>query len=108
MFSISFWELCLVMLVALLVIGPDRLPDTLRTIFKTISTVRHAIDSTKATVNRQLALDTLRAEMNDIDTKRQEVVNSLSPDLQQYLKQLHEQSQPNDSLPATAPSRQPE
>jgi len=89
MFSISFGELCLVMLVALLVVGPDRWPETLRTIFKAVRTVRHAMDSTKATLNRQLALDALRAELNDVDIKLQEVVSSLSPALQHYLKQRH-------------------
>ncbi len=40
MFDISFWEIALVVIVALLVIGPERLPQVAQKVGQTIARIR--------------------------------------------------------------------
>jgi len=42
-FEIGFWELLVIALIALLVLGPERLPVVMRTIAKSISRVKKMI-----------------------------------------------------------------
>lgn len=60
MFDIGFWELLLIGVVALLVIGPDKLPGLARTAGLWLGRARHFIGSVKADIDRELRADELR------------------------------------------------
>ena len=105
MFNISFWELSLVALIALLVLGPERLPSALRGVARTIKTLRTTFDNTKAELNRQLELDALRNELDEVEAKRQQLVQTLSPDVQGYLRQLHGEAPAQPSTHQTGAQR---
>ncbi|MGD8841877.1 MAG: Sec-independent protein translocase protein TatB [Gammaproteobacteria bacterium] len=71
MFDIGFWELALILLVALMVIGPDRLPGLARTAGLWIGKAQAMIRSVKADIDRELASESqdtpdLFAEVNRI------------------------------------------
>ena len=48
MFDIGFWELAVIAVVALLVIGPERLPDVARTMGKWIGSARRLINTVQS------------------------------------------------------------
>jgi len=54
MFDIGFWELALIAVVGLLVIGPERLPDVARTAGKWIGSVRRLINNVQAEINAEV------------------------------------------------------
>lgn len=54
MFDIGFWELGLIAVVGLLVIGPERLPDVARTIGKWVGSARRLINSVQAEINTEV------------------------------------------------------
>lgn len=60
MFDVGFWELALVMLVALVVIGPERLPPLARTIGLWLGKGRQLVRSVKADIERELAAEELK------------------------------------------------
>ena len=60
MFESSFLEMLVIGVVALLVIGPERLPTVARTIGHWIGKVRRFIASTKADIEHELRADELR------------------------------------------------
>jgi len=60
MFDIGFWELSLIGVVALLVIGPDRLPDIARKAGILTGKARRLVQSVKEDIDRELAADELR------------------------------------------------
>jgi sec-independent protein translocase protein TatB len=62
MFDIGFWELAVIFVVALLVLGPDRLPAVARTGGRWASKARRTLAAFKADVERELAPD-LREEL---------------------------------------------
>lgn len=55
MFDIGFWELGLIGVVALLVIGPERLPGVARSAGMWIGRVRRFVSTTQAEINKELS-----------------------------------------------------
>jgi len=60
MFDIGFSELVLIAIVALLVIGPDRLPQVARTAGMWVGKMRGFVSSVKADIDSELATDELK------------------------------------------------
>ncbi len=63
MFGLGFTEILLIAILALLFIGPDKLPDTMRTIARTLGKIKRALDDTKSTLEQELRVDELRQEV---------------------------------------------
>jgi len=74
MFDVGFWELALVGLVALLVVGPERLPRLARTAGLWIGRGRRMLSSVKAEIDRELKAEELKqilekqAKSNPLET----------------------------------------
>jgi len=60
MFDIGFWELTLIAVIALLVIGPDRLPAVARSSGLLFGRLRRFVLSVKADIDRELSLEEVR------------------------------------------------
>jgi sec-independent protein translocase protein TatB len=60
MFDIGFWELTIIAVVALLVIGPERLPRVARTAGMWLGRARRFVSSVKADIDRELAAEELK------------------------------------------------
>lgn len=60
MFDIGFWELTVIAVVALLVIGPERLPRVARTAGLWLGRARRFVGTVKADIDREIAADELR------------------------------------------------
>lgn len=65
MFDIGFWELTMIAVVALLVIGPERLPKVARTVGLWAGRMRGFVMSVKADVDRELRADELKRIMEE-------------------------------------------
>ncbi len=60
MFDIGFWELTLIAIVALLVIGPERLPEVARKTGMWVGRMRRFVTNVKADIDRELRQEELR------------------------------------------------
>ena len=60
MFDIGFWELLVIGVVALLVIGPERLPKVARTAGLWLGRARRFVSTVKADIDREIAADELK------------------------------------------------
>ena len=60
MFDIGFWELAIIAVVGLLVIGPERLPGVARTAGMWIGRTRRFITTVKTDIDRELKQEELR------------------------------------------------
>ena len=68
MFDIGFSELVVIGIVALLVIGPERLPKVARTVGHLLGRAQRYVSDVKADINREMQLDELRklqAQVNE-------------------------------------------
>ena len=65
MFGISFSELLLVGLVALLVLGPERLPGAARTAGLWIGRLKRSFNAIKMEVEREIGADDIRRQLHN-------------------------------------------
>ena len=65
MFDIGFTELLLVGLVALVVLGPERLPGAVRTASLWIGRIKRSFHSIKAEVEREIGADEIRRQLHN-------------------------------------------
>lgn len=108
MFDISFVELALVGVVALLVIGPKKLPDVARTAGRWIGKIRRMIANAKADMDREFKTDELRklltqqqGEMQELRKILDETRSSLDTDVNQLGVNLADNAVPAESPGAT-------
>ena len=65
MFDIGFTELLLVGLVALVVLGPERLPGAVRTTGLWIGRLKRSFANIKAEVEREIGADEIRRQLHN-------------------------------------------
>jgi sec-independent protein translocase protein TatB len=61
MFGLGFGEIVIIAILALLLLGPDRLPEAAKTLGKTLRDVRRATDDIKGQIETELYLDERKA-----------------------------------------------
>lgn len=82
MFGIGFSELLLVGLVALLVLGPERLPGAARTAGLWIGRLKRSFNSIRYEVEREIGADEIRRQLHNeqiLDLERQMKSQSSAP-----------------------------
>lgn len=79
MFDIGFSELMVIAVVALIVIGPERLPKVARTVGLLFGRMQRYVNDVKADISREMALDDLRKLQANI----QETADSLEQSMKQ-------------------------
>ncbi len=65
MFDIGFPELMLVAIVGLLVIGPSRLPETLRTLGLWLGRLRRSFTTVKTEIEKEIGMDEVRRQLHN-------------------------------------------
>ncbi len=108
MFDIGFWELLLIAIVALLVIGPDRLPRMARDVGRWIGQMRRYLNSVRADFEREIAVDEFNKSLKDQELQRAikaptEILSEATGALRQQTTELVTAVK-GDAVPAVAPS----
>ncbi len=78
MFDIGFSEIVVVAVVALIVIGPERLPKTARTLGHLFGRLQRYVSDVKADINRELELDELRKLQQQVQTAAKDLETSMA------------------------------
>ena len=86
MFDVGFWELALIALVALIVIGPERLPKVARTAGLWLGRGRRFIANVKADIDREIKAE----ELKEILEKQTRQANPVHEILEETRQDLHE------------------
>jgi len=87
MFDIGFWELSLIAIIGLVVLGPERLPVAIRSIRGWISGVRKFSEGVKTELTEELRIHELHANLKKAE---QSDMKNLSPEIAESLKSLQE------------------
>ena len=92
MFGISFSELLLVGLVALLVLGPERLPGAARTAGLWIGRLKRSFNAIKQEVEREIGADEIRRQLHN------EHILSLEQETRKILSPVQEPAKPAEPV----------
>ena len=71
MFDIGFFELLIIGVVGLVVIGPEKLPETLRTLALWWGRIKRGIASTRTELEQHIGADEIRRQLHNEDIMRQ-------------------------------------
>ena len=70
MFDIGFSELVVCAIVALVVIGPERMPEAVRTVGLWIGRFKRGLRETRSEIERQMGMDDIRRQLHNEDIMR--------------------------------------
>ena len=116
MFDIGFSELLVIAIVALIVIGPERLPKVARTLGHLFGRMQRYVNDVKADISREMELEELRkvqSSMEDAARSFQSSVTREVSETESEFNKLAQAAQPAadshpDEVPATPePAPQP-
>jgi sec-independent protein translocase protein TatB len=108
MFDIGFSEILVIAVVALVVIGPERLPKTARTLGLLFGRLQRYVNEVKADINREMELDELRRlqrEMQGAAHEFEQSVKSAADDVASGVRNVERElnAAASDAPPAAAP-----
>ncbi len=81
----GMWELVVVLIVGLVVLGPERLPVAIRTVSRWVKTIKSVANSVKAEVNEELRIHELH---NNLKKAEQKNMKDLAPALKESVEEL--------------------
>ena len=93
MFDFSFPELVVIMVVALIVIGPERLPKVARTMGHLWGRARRYVNGVKADIERDMAVDEFRQLQQKVQAEAsalEKSVNQSAQNLDHQVQQINE------------------
>jgi sec-independent protein translocase protein TatB len=104
MFDVGFSEIVVIAVVALIVIGPERLPKTARMLGHLFGRLQRYVNDVKADISREMELDELRRlqrEVKGAATEIEQSMRSAATDFQSSIKSVEQQL--NEGASETAP-----
>lgn len=93
MFDVGFWELALIALVALVVIGPERLPGVVRTVGLWVGRGRRLLSNLKTEIDREIRADEMKEAL-----QKQMQANPLGEAMEDTKGALRDIQQETDKL----------
>lgn len=103
MFDIGFWELILIAVIGLVVLGPERLPVAIRSVARWVGAAKRMAGSVREELEQELKVQELR---DNLKKAEQMNLQNLSPDLQQSVDELKQAAaavqRPFSATPAAA------
>lgn len=85
MFDIGFWEMLIIGVMALLILGPERLPGAIRSTISTIRSIKDVANGFKQEVSSQLDAHELHANLKKAESLGME---NIGKDLQNSVNEL--------------------
>lgn len=110
MFDIGFSELIVIAVVALIVIGPERLPKVARTAGHLLGRLQRYVNDVKSDINREMQLDELKKLQARVEESARSIERDVGKELQSAETSLNQAAQgltdaappPADASPAVA------
>lgn len=99
MFDISFTELMVIGVVALVVIGPERLPGVARTAGALLGRLQRYVSDVKADVQREMRLEEMKKLQTEIESQARGIENQVRTEMQSAEKSIESAVTPLAAVP---------
>lgn len=97
MFDVSLSEVMVVAVVALIVIGPERLPKVARTVGHLVGRLQRYVTNVKADINREMQLEELKALQQQVSEQVRTTEEAVNQGLNSFETSLNQSIAPPDS-----------
>jgi sec-independent protein translocase protein TatB len=101
MFDISFTEIMVIAVVALIVVGPERLPKVARTLGHLLGRVRRYVSDVKNDIQREMEVE----ELNELHSSVQEAAHSIENSVREEVSELQAATDIRTTTTPTATSQ---
>lgn len=108
MFDIGFSELMVIAVVALIVIGPERLPKVARTLGHLFGRMQRYVNDVKADITREMQLEELRKLQSEMEQTARSIETSVNQELRSAEDELNKIGREAAMDPAATPATQPD
>lgn len=102
MFDIGFFELLIIAVVGLLVLGPHRLPQAIKTLGLYIGRIRKMVSGIQQEVNEQMQLEEMRERLAEHEKKVRDGMHDVEKELTEEVdlqKTSNEEPAPSEAQP---------
>jgi len=107
MFDIGFSELLLIAVVALIVIGPERLPKVARTLGHLFGRMQRYVNDVKADITREMELDELKKMQSSMEDAARSFQSSVSKEVSETESEFNGLAQAAQPAPDPHPGEAP-
>ena len=90
MFDIAFSELLIIGIVALVVIGPERLPKVARTVGHLLGRMQRYVSDVKSDISREMKLDELKKLRAEVQDSAQDLQRSITSEMRSVEQSVSE------------------
>ena len=105
MFDISFSEVLVIAAVALIVIGPERLPKVARTLGHLFGRAQRYVNDVKSDIQREIELDELKKWKASVEETGRSIENSIHTEVDKFRETVEAGAEASAmSPPTTTPS----
>jgi len=96
-FDIGFPELLILALIALIVLGPDRLPEAMRTLGLMFGRLRRSYLSARAEIEREVGMDEVRRQLHNESIMKEfkSIESEIKSDVSNIDNQVRAAAQPH-------------
>jgi sec-independent protein translocase protein TatB len=89
MFDIGFLELLVIALITLVVMGPERLPEAIRTISLWFGRLKQVVAKARIDIENEVGMDDIRHQLHNEEVLRE--LGEQKDQLQQSIEQSHKE-----------------
>jgi sec-independent protein translocase protein TatB len=93
MFDIAFSEMLIIAVVALVVLGPEKLPKVARTAGLLLGRLQRYVNDVKSDINREMQLEELKKLQTQVEDSARSIERSVTTELQTAQAGLNEAAQ---------------
>jgi sec-independent protein translocase protein TatB len=109
MFDVSFTELMVIGVVALVVIGPERLPKVARSVGQMLGRLQRYVNSVKSDINREMQIEELRKLQATVAEQVRTLESKVTHEMRDVETSVAKSVEPitaavQEAVPATAPA----
>lgn len=104
MFDVSLTELMVIGVVALVVIGPERLPRVARTAGHLLGRLQRYVNTVKADINREMQLEELKKLQQEVAEQVKSVESSVTHEMRDVETSVNQSIAPLQDFAAVPPS----
>jgi sec-independent protein translocase protein TatB len=107
MFDIGFSELLVIAVVALIVIGPERLPKVARTLGHLFGRMQRYVNDVKADISREMELEELKKIQSSMEDAARSFQSSVSKEVSETESEFNKLAQAAQPAPDPRPDEAP-
>lgn len=108
MFDIAFSEMMVIAVVALIIIGPERLPKVARTLGHLFGRMQRYVNDVKADIGREMQLEELRKLQAEMEQTARSLETSVNQELRSAEDELNRITRDAAADPGAPPAAAPE